>query len=73
VVLSGDTTLWQGPEQHDCKTSKGFANTGALPKGDWCSTTNSAGGCQDAWHLVINYAAQAIKVKGNYDPATGGC
>jgi hypothetical protein len=73
VVLSGDIPKWKGPTEHNCKTSNGFTQTGALPKGDWCSTTNSAGGCQDSWQLVIDYAAQAIKVKGNYDDAAGGC
>ncbi|MFO0569825.1 MAG: hypothetical protein U0263_29515 [Polyangiaceae bacterium] len=72
VVLSGDTAKWKGTNQ-DCKTSKGFASSGALPKGDWCSTTNSAGGCQDSWRLVIDFAAQAIDIKGVYDAAKSGC
>ncbi|MBE7480842.1 MAG: hypothetical protein HS104_12780 [Polyangiaceae bacterium] len=72
VVLTGDPKKWKGTAS-DCKTSTGFTDTGALPKGDWCSTTNSAGGCQDSWKLVIDFAAQAIKVNGIYDGAKGGC
>jgi hypothetical protein len=72
VVLTGDPSKWKGTNQ-DCKSSKGFSTTGALPKGDWCSTTNSADGCQDSWKLVIDFAAQAIKVNGVYGSGTGGC
>ncbi len=32
-------------------------------KGDWCSTSNSAGGCQDAFKLTANLAASAVKLK----------
>lgn len=67
VVLTGDPTLWKGPKPDlNCKTSQGFVDNGGLPKGDWCSTTNSAGGCQDSWRLVIDYAAQAIQIGGEY-------
>ncbi|MBK7582265.1 MAG: hypothetical protein IPI67_18920 [Myxococcales bacterium] len=72
VVLSGDTAKWKGTAQN-CATSKGFAASGALPKGDWCAATNSAGGCQDSWKLVIDFAAQAINIKGVYDATKGGC
>lgn len=72
VVLTGDPKKWKGTSQ-DCKTSTGYTSTGAMPKGDWCSTTNSAGGCQDSWKLSIGFAAQAIKIKGIYDEAKGGC
>lgn len=71
VVLTGDPSKWLGTDR-DCKTSKGFASDG-MPKGDWCSKTNSAGGCQDSWKLVIDFAAQAIKIKGVYDSAKNGC
>ena len=67
VLLTGDPAMWKGPApEASCKTSVGFTQTGGLPKGDWCSTTNSAGGCQDAWRLVIDVAAQAIPIKGVY-------
>lgn len=67
VVLTGDPSKWKGPSpDSSCKTSKGFAETGAMPKGDWCSTTNSAGGCQDSWRLVIDVAAQAVPIGGDY-------
>jgi hypothetical protein len=70
VVLTGDPSKWKGTAK-DCASSTGFSTTGALPKGDWCSTTNSAGGCQDSWKLVIDFAAQAIDIKGVYDGS--GC
>ncbi len=67
VVLTNDPSKWKGPSPDaSCKTSKGFTETGALPKGDWCSTTNSADGCQDSWRLVIDVAAQAIPINGEY-------
>ncbi len=72
VVLAGDTTLWKGPSPDlNCKTSQGFIENGGLPKGDWCSTTNSAGGCQDSWRLVIDYAAQAIEIGGQFGSGCG--
>jgi hypothetical protein len=70
VVLSGDPAKWKGTE-NSCVTNT--TAPGTLPKGDWCSTTNSAGGCQDSWRLVIDVAAQAIDINGNYDPANGNC
>ena len=67
VVLTGDPKKWEGPKpDSNCATSPGFQNSGALPKGDWCSTTNSAGGCQDSWRLVIDFAAQAVSIGGEY-------
>lgn len=32
-------------------------------KGDWCSTTNSAGGCQDAFRLEAELAASAATIR----------
>jgi hypothetical protein len=34
-------------------------------KGDWCSTTNSAGGCADAFHLEGTFAASGIGIHGD--------
>ena len=37
--------------------------TGAIAfKGDWCSTTNSAGGCEDSVVLGADFAASAVKL-----------
>jgi hypothetical protein len=36
-------------------------------KGDWCSTTNTAGGCQDAVRLTADFAGSAATLK------TSGC
>lgn len=63
VLLTGDPSTWKGTDpKHTCKGSAEYAQTGKLPTGDWCSTTNSAGGCADSWHLVTKFAASAIKI-----------
>lgn len=69
VVLTGDPTKWEGTD-HDCKSSEAF-KSGGLPKGDWCAATNSAGGCEDSWKLVIDFAAQAIEIGGVYGQGCG--
>jgi hypothetical protein len=39
-------------------------------KGDYCSTSNSAGGCQDSYWLSATFAASAVKIHdGTKDPA----
>jgi hypothetical protein len=35
---------------------------GYLFQGDWCSTTNAAGGCADAMQLTANYAAGSVTI-----------
>lgn len=70
VVLSGDPSKWKGTNL-DCKTSTGFQTTGGLPKGDYCSTTGTAGGCQDSWYLSIDFAAHAIPIKGTWVEGSG--
>jgi hypothetical protein len=35
---------------------------GGLPKGDFCSTTKTAGGCQDSYWLAATFAASAVKI-----------
>jgi hypothetical protein len=34
-------------------------------KGDWCSTTDTAGGCEDAVALGAEFAASAVKINGS--------
>ena len=34
-------------------------------KGDFCSSTNSAGGCQDAYQLGADFAANGVKISGD--------
>ena len=34
-------------------------------KGDWCSTTNAAGGCADAFRLAGTFAASGVAVRGD--------
>ncbi len=63
VLMSGDPATWKGTDaKHTCKGSDQYKNTGKLPTGDWCSTSNSATGCTDSWHLVTKFAASAIKI-----------
>jgi hypothetical protein len=63
VLLSGDPATWKGTDpKHTCKGSDQYKATNQLPEGDWCSSTNSASGCKDAWHLVTKFAASAIKI-----------
>ncbi len=53
--LTGNT------QQKGCARVNGA--TGAITaKGDYCSTTNSAGGCQDSYWLAATFAASAIKI-----------
>ncbi len=61
VLLSGDgTTYGDGADPiQRCKRDNGAI----LLKGDWCSTTNSAGGCQDAFRLEAELAASAVEVR----------
>ncbi len=87
VLLSGDVAKWKGDNVDCgvdaatgksvtcavCKGSKGYTDTGALPVGDWCSTSNSEGGCNDAFHLETKFAASAIPIKGNFDTTTNKC
>lgn len=87
VLLSGDVAKWKGTKVDcgvdpatgakvscaKCEGSPGFQASGALPVGDWCSTTNTAGGCNDAFHLVTKFAASAIQIKGNFDTTTNKC
>ncbi len=40
-----------------CKTD---SSGNVLYKGDWCSTTNTAGGCQDSQQLTANFAASSV-------------
>ncbi|MEB2312941.1 MAG: hypothetical protein OZ921_07240 [Sorangiineae bacterium] len=72
VLLSGDVKNWKGTDG-TCKTSDGYAAKGGLPTGDWCAATNSAGGCQDAYHLETKFAASAIKIDGKYDSSAKKC
>ncbi|MBK8257521.1 MAG: hypothetical protein IPK82_33235 [Polyangiaceae bacterium] len=60
VLLTGDAG--DGGDPKKCSRD---ANGAIIAKGDWCSTTNSADGCQDAFKLGAKFAASAVKVTGD--------
>ncbi|MEZ4446543.1 MAG: hypothetical protein R3B72_46115 [Polyangiaceae bacterium] len=61
VLLSGDyKTYGDGMMPNRCLRDGGGAIT---LKGDWCSTTNAAGGCQDAFHLEAEVASSGAALK----------
>lgn len=73
VLLSGDSdTYGDGATSGivHCKRENGEI----VLKGDWCSQTNSAGGCQDAFRLEGEIAASAVTLRDDCpaDPGTGG-
>ncbi len=57
VLLTGGTAL--SSDGMHCATD---ASGNITLKGDYCSTTNSAGGCQDSFWLSATFAASAIKI-----------
>jgi hypothetical protein len=60
VLLSGDpATYGDGGDPMRCKRTAG--NKIAL-LGDWCSTTNAAGGCQDSMRMEAGIAASSVRL-----------
>lgn len=43
-------------------------NGAIVAKGDWCSTDDMAGSCQDAYKLGAQFAAAAVKINGDCAP-----
>jgi hypothetical protein len=60
VLLTGGTSL-SSDGMHCLTDSSG----NIVAKGDFCSTTDSAGGCQDSFWLSATFAASAIKIDDN--------
>ena len=64
VVLSGNAVTYgdgQAPIAR-CRRDE----TGAIAlAGDWCSTTDSADGCRDAFRLGADFAASAVVISGD--------
>lgn len=58
ALLSGD------PKYKDANGKCTRTNGVIDVKGDWDAASNTAGGAQDAFHLVASWAAGAMKVKG---------
>jgi uncharacterized membrane protein YgcG len=58
VLLSGDpATYGDGGDPMRCRRDAGDR---IVLTGDWCSTSNSAGGCQDSMRLTAGIAASAV-------------
>jgi hypothetical protein len=63
-LLTGDTkgTPVTSPTGSPIKTCAKDANGNPTAKGNYCSTTNSAGGCQDSDWIAATFAASAVKI-----------
>ncbi|MFO0548536.1 MAG: hypothetical protein U0271_09125 [Polyangiaceae bacterium] len=61
VLLSGDATTY-GDGQAPTMKCKRDANNVILFKGDWCSTTDMAGGCTDSTEVSADFAASAVEI-----------
>jgi hypothetical protein len=60
VLLAPNTTIDSSdPNEKHCSKD---ANGHVIAKGDFCSTTDSAGGCQDSYWLSATFAASAAKI-----------
>ena len=60
VLLTGDAGDGRSPKK--CSRDPGTGQI--LAKGDWCSATDSAGGCQDSLQLTGTFAASAVEITG---------
>jgi hypothetical protein len=66
VLLTGGTSTTGTVCQTD-------ANGNVTAQGDYCSTTNSPGGCADSYWLAATFAASAAKINdGSTDPSCNG-
>jgi len=64
VLLSGDVATY-GDGGDPIERCARDTNGDIVLTGDWCSTTNSAGGCQDAFRLEATVASSAVTVRDN--------
>jgi hypothetical protein len=67
LLMESLCVLLAGPTYSDMKTPIAHCTkdttTGAyLYQGNWCSTTNSAGGCADSVSLSANFAASSVTI-----------
>jgi hypothetical protein len=68
VLLTGGTSTT--PDGVNCATD---ASGNIVAKGDFCSTSNSPGGCQDSYWLAATFSASAALINdGSSDPACNG-
>jgi len=69
LLTGGAQEMMNASGEQVCKRD-GSGNV--MPKGDYCSTTNSAGGCADSFWLAATFAASAAKiVPANQDACKG--
>ncbi|MBI4951005.1 MAG: hypothetical protein HY908_03160 [Myxococcales bacterium] len=61
VLLGANDTLYA--DQSSPKKCLRDANSEIVLQGDWCSTTNSAGGCADSMQLAAEFAASAAELE----------
>ena len=61
VLLTGDP----GDGGSPMKCERDPATAVILAMGDWCSATNSAGGCADSLKVASTFAASAVEINGD--------
>ncbi len=70
VLLSGDpTTYGDGASPEHCTRD---GNDEIILEGDWCSATDSAGGCTDAFRLTATIAASAAALRSDCPSSSSG-
>jgi len=55
---------WKGPN-NDCQSNPKWASGQRPDNIDWCSATNQAGGCKDAWRLEADFSLASFKITGD--------
>jgi hypothetical protein len=63
VLLSGNSSMYGTQNGAGMLVCKRDGNGHIVFQGDWCSTTNQAGGCADAMRVAAGFAAQAVKIQ----------
>lgn len=72
VLLSGNATMYgekDGDGPMACKRDPDTKEI--LLEGDWCSETNTAGGCKDAFKLSADLAASAVSLRDDCEAGGG--
>lgn len=73
VLLSGNATMYGEPDPNGPTTCKRDPGTNKiLVEGDWCSTTDSAGGCKDSVRLLAGLAASAVSLRNDCETTGAG-
>ena len=70
VLLTGASSVdTSNPNEKTCKKDAGG---NIIAKGDFCSTTQAPGGCQDSFWFAATFAASAAKIVAPNQPACQG-